>query len=349
MRILVDGAGGDHAPAAVIEGARQAMLEYGGQFPGGLRVGVVGTEAMRADVESAGGLEHVAAAQVIGMDEHPARAARAKRDSTMHVAAQACREGAADAWVSAGNSGAVLAVALLVQGRLRGVERPALGTVLPTARGRAYLIDAGANVDCRSTWLAQFAQMGTVYSKRLLGVECPRVGLLSNGEEEEKGNMLVQQAHRLLRELPGLDFAGNVEPKEVLRGGVDVVVADGFCGNLVIKTAEATAELLFGLMRQEIPTTWGGRLGGLLIRPRVAALRGRLDWREYGGAPLLGIDGVAVVAHGRSDAVAVKNAIRVAAEAVHNRLVDHIRVVIPAPPAGAGARPPADQSERVPE
>jgi glycerol-3-phosphate acyltransferase PlsX len=311
--------GGDHAPEEVIKGAAEAADEYG------IEVTVVG----RADrvlplLDGQRKLRFTPASQVIGMDEPPAQAVRQKSDSSMSVCARMCRAGLADAWISAGNSGAIMAAALLIQGRIRGVERPALGSVLPTAAGRAYFIDVGANVDSRPEYLQQFAEMGAVYASQLMGCAEPRVALLSNGEEESKGDRLVREAHARLKR-SRLNFVGNVEAKDVLAGRADVVVADGFVGNVAIKMAEATADFIFRTLREEIPQTPRGKLGGLLIRPGVQRIRSQLDWREFGGAPLLGIDGVAVVAHGRSDAQAVKNAVRVACEAVEAGLVSKIR------------------------
>jgi glycerol-3-phosphate acyltransferase PlsX len=259
---------------------------------------------------------------------------RSKTDSSMSVCARLCKQGQAGAWVSAGNSGAIMAAALFIQGRIRGVERPALGTILPGAGEPAYFLDVGANVDSRPEFLVQFAQMGAVYAEGVLGRPAPRVGLLSNGEEEGKGDELVKDAYgRLKRQSAGATnsrfrFVGNVEPKDVLAGKADVVVADGFVGNVAIKMAEATADFIFRAMREEVPRGAAGKLGGLLIRPGVRRIRERIDWREFGGAPLLGIDGVAVVAHGRSDARAFRNAIRVAKEAVEANLVGKIREAV---------------------
>jgi glycerol-3-phosphate acyltransferase PlsX len=217
-----------------------------------------------------------------------------------------------------------MAAALFVQGRIRGVDRPALGSVVPTAGEPCYFLDVGANVDCRPEFLVQFAQMGAVYSERALGRPSPTVALLSNGEEEGKGDERTREAYARLKR-GQLNFIGNVEPKDMLAGRADVVVADGFIGNVAIKALEASADFIFQTMRQEIPRTLLGRTGGLMIRPGINRIRGRLDWREFGGAPLLGIDGVAVVAHGRSDARAIKNAVRVAKQAVEADLVSTIR------------------------
>jgi glycerol-3-phosphate acyltransferase PlsX len=322
MRIAVDAMGGDHAPQQVLEGASQAANEYG------IEISVVGLPAVvQPLLEGHPRLRLVPATQVIAMDDHPAQAVRAKPDSSMGVCARMCREGKADGWISAGNSGAIMATALFVQGRIRGIERPALGSIVPTRDGFAYFLDVGANVDSKPEYLVQFAVMGGIYAREMMGRAKPRIGLLSNGEEESKGNELVKEtARRLKATLPG--FIGNVEPKDLYAGKADVVVADGFVGNIAIKMAEATAELLFRNLRDEIPKTLSGKVGGALIRDRVREMRSRIDWREFGGAPLLGIDGVAVIAHGRSDARAVKNAIRVTKEAVDNQLVGKIRVEV---------------------
>jgi glycerol-3-phosphate acyltransferase PlsX len=325
MRIAVDAMGGDHAPAEIVKGAAMAAQEFG------IDISLVGLpQLVQPLLDSHPRLQIVPCTQVIAMEEHPARAVRAKPDSSMSVCARMCKEGRADGWTSAGNSGAIMAAALLIQGRIRGVERPALGSIVPTRDGFAYFLDVGANVDSKPEYMMQFASMGAVYAREMLGWPEPRVGLLSNGEEEGKGDELVREtARRLKGSFPG--FVGNVEPKDIYGARADVVVADGFVGNVAIKMAEATAEFLFRNLREEIPKTMTGKLGGLLIRPGVRHIRERIDWREFGGAPLLGIDGVAVVAHGRSDARAMKNAIRVTRDAVQNDLVGKIRAEVGKP------------------
>ena len=322
MRIAVDAMGGDNAPEQVLQGASQAAAELG------VDISVVGLPgSIQPLLDKYPKLELVPCTQVIGMDEHPAQAVRSKPDSSMAVCARLCREGRAAGWTSAGNSGAIMATALFVQGRIKGVERPALGSIIPTRDGFAYFLDVGANVDSKPEYLVQFAAMGAVYAREMMKRPEPRVGLLSNGEEDGKGDELVREASRRLKAtMPG--FVGNVEPKDLYAAKADVVVADGFVGNVAIKMAEATAEFLFRNLRDEIPRTTRGKLGGLLIRDGVRQLRARIDWREFGGAPLLGIDGVAVIAHGRSDARAVKNAIRVTRAAVDNQLVGKIRAEV---------------------
>ena len=322
MRIAVDAMGGDHAPAEIVKGAALAADAYG------IDISLVGIPAVvQPLLDSRPRLQLVPCTQSIAMDEHPAQAVRNKPDSSIAVCARLSKDGRADGWMSAGNSGAIMAAALLIQGRIRGVERPALGSIVPTQNGFAYFLDVGANVDSKPEYLVQFALMGAVYAREMMGLAEPRVALLSNGEEEGKGDERVRETTRRLKgSLPG--FIGNVEPKDIYRARADVVVADGFVGNVAIKMAEATAEFLFRSLRDEIPKTLQGKIGGLLIRPGVRQIRARIDWREFGGAPLLGIDGVAVVAHGRSDARAVKNAIRVTRDAVRNQLVGKIRAEV---------------------
>jgi glycerol-3-phosphate acyltransferase PlsX len=317
--------GGDHAPEQVVLGAAQAALEYD------LDISLVGLPAsVHPLLDSHPRLQLVPCTQVIAMDEHPAQAVRSKPDSSINVCARLVKEGRADGWISAGNSGAVMAAALFIQGRIKGVERPALGSIVPTKDGFAYFLDVGANVDSKPEYMVQFAAMGAVYAREMLGRKQPRIALLSNGEEAGKGDERVREtARRLEGTLPG--FVGNVEPKDIFAARADVVVADGFVGNVAIKMAEATAEFLFRSLRDEIPKTLQGKIGGMLIRPGVRQLRARIDWREFGGAPLLGIDGVAVVAHGRSDARAIKNAIRVTREAVDSHLVGKIRAEVGRP------------------
>ena len=322
MRIAVDAMGGDFAPAQIVRGAALAATEYG------IDISLVGLPAtVQPLLDSHPRLQLVPCTQVIAMDEHPAQAVRSKPDSSMTICARMCKDRRADGWMSAGNSGAIMAAALFIQGRIRGVDRPALGSIVPTRNDFAYFLDVGANVDSKPEYMVQFASMGMIYAREMLGRANPRVGLLSNGEEEGKGDELVKEtARRLKGSLPG--FIGNVEPKDIYASKADVIVADGFVGNIAIKMAEATAEFLFRNLRDEIPKTMRGKLGGLLIGPGVRQLRARVDWREFGGAPLLGIDGVAVVAHGRSDARAIKNAIRVTRDAVENHLVGKIRAEV---------------------
>ncbi|HEV2283323.1 MAG TPA: phosphate acyltransferase PlsX [bacterium] len=332
MRVALDAMGGDHAPREIVAGAADAARELdvevllvgpGDRLKEELRhlpaphrpsPAQPGSEALRI----------VDAPEVIGMAEAPAMALRRKRRSSIAVALDLVRRGEADAMVSAGNTGAVMAAALLTLRPIEGIDRPAIAAVLPTQRGRAIMLDAGANVDCRPKHLLQFGVMGSVYAARVLGIESPRVGLLSNGEEDTKGNELVLRAAELLRR-SGLRFIGNVEGRGVFAGVADVVVCDGFVGNVVLKFGEGLALGIFSLLREELSRGLLVRLGVALARPRLRALALRLDHTEYGGAPLLGVDGICIVSHGSSKARAVRNAIGLAAESVRARMVDAIR------------------------
>lgn len=326
MRIVLDAMGSDHAPGVDVEGGVRAARLFGQEIILVGREDEVRRELARHDTSGLP-ISVVHASQVVEMSEHPSQAVRAKPDSSMVVGMKLLRDGKADAFVSAGNSGGVLASALASAGRIgriKGVLRPALSAVLPNLKGRSLILDIGANTDCKPEWLAQFALMGSVYARRVLGVERPRVALLSNGEEETKGNALVQAAHDLLKQLD-LNFVGNVEGKDLPYGLTDVIVSDGFVGNVAIKTAEGVAAMLLSLLRSEIKARPLATIGGLLAKPAFKAVAKTLDYREFGGAPLLGVNGVVIVAHGRSDALAMQNAVRVAIEAVSSNLVETIR------------------------
>src|SRR5258706_10043874 len=283
MRIAVDAMGGDFAPAQVVQGAALAATEYG------IDISLVGLPStVQPVLAQHTRLTLCPSTKVIAMDERPVQAVRSKPDSSMTVCARMCRDRRADGWTSAGNSGAIMAAALFIQGRIKGVERPALGSIVPTRNGFAYFLDVGANVDSKPEYMVQFATMGVVYAREMMGRPDPRVALLSNGEEEGKGDELVKEtARRLKGTMPG--FVGNVEPKDLYAGKADVIVADGFVGNIAIKMAEATADFLFRSLREEIPRTFQGKVGGALIRDGVQRLRGSIDWRGFGGAPPLRI------------------------------------------------------------
>lgn len=303
--------GGDHGPGEVVAGALEAASEE-------LAPVVHGPESLETL-----GLEHVVAPDVIGMDEKPAEAVRAKPLSSLVAACRSVAEGRADAVVSAGNTGAMLAAALLVLRRLRGVFRPAIAVPIPSRRGPSVLVDAGANADARPEHLLQFAQMGAVFAEEILEVERPDVRLLSIGEEAEKGNELTLEAHALLA-ASDLRFGGNVESRELLVGAADVVVTDGFTGNVCLKLLEGTIKELLAALREEIVATPRGKLGGLLIRPAANRLRTRLDPDTYGGAYLLGLRGLVVIAHGNSSRRAIANAVRLAARGVAHDVVGRL-------------------------
>ncbi len=326
VRVAVDAMGGDYAPDEVVSGAMAAVLALGVEItlvgPADRITPLLGRRA------SALPIDVVDAPEVIGMDELPAMAVRRKRRSSVAVALQQVRDGRASAAVSAGNTGAAMGAALITLGRIPAIDRPAIAAILPTlGKTPAILVDVGANVDCKPKHLLQFAVMGAVYAHRVLGVSSPRVGILSNGEEVTKGNDLTIRAAELLR-ASGLNFVGNVEGREFFSGQADVIVCDGFVGNVVLKFGEGLALSLRQIVRDELRGT-PGRLLGLYLAPlkrRGLRLWRRLDYREYGGAPLLGVNGVCIIAHGRSNAWAIRNAIRVAAEAAQRQIVQPIGV-----------------------
>jgi glycerol-3-phosphate acyltransferase PlsX len=310
-RVAVDALGGDNAPAEVILGALDAAAD-------GIEVTLYGPAGLDTH-----GLALVDAPERIEMAEKPAEAVRAKPDSSLVAAVRAVGVGDADAVVSAGNTGAVLAAGFLHLRRIPGVMRPAIAVPIPVRDGVTVLLDAGANADARAEHLLQFGHMGAIFCRELLEIENPKVQLLSIGEEDEKGNSLTLDAHALLRGSE-LNFRGNLESRELLRGGADVVVTDGFTGNIALKLLEGTIKDLLDALRSEIGSTTTGKLGGLLIRPAARRLRTRFDPDTYGGAYLLGLRGLAVIAHGSSGRRAVANAIRLAARGVDHRVVDRL-------------------------
>src|SRR5438552_8492785 len=322
--IALDAMGSDRAPKPEIEGAIQAARHHG------VRTLLIGIEAkLRAELAhypSTAGLpiEIVHASEVITMEDKAVQAVRSKRDSSMHVGVRLVRDGRAVGFVTAGNTGAAMATAKMVLGGIRGVDRPALAAVFPTAVGTtAILLDVGANVDCKPDNLEQFAVMGEIYFRSMFGTRRPRVGLLSIGEEETKGNDLTREAFTLLKQLP-LNFIGNVEGRDIYSGKVDVIVADGFVGNVALKTSEGVANLVRATLKESLKATITRQVGYLLSRSAFADFKKRLDHTEYGGAPLLGVKGVCFITHGSSNANAIKNAIRVAAEFAERKIIDKI-------------------------
>jgi phosphate acyltransferase len=313
IRVAVDALGGDRAPEEIVAGALDARSSA-------IAPVLVGPKGL-----DTGGLELVEAPTVIAMDEKPAEAVRAKRDSSLVTTCRLVREGKADAAVSAGNTGAMLAAGLLEIRRLPGVNRPAIAVVIPARRGPSVLIDAGANADARPEHLRQFAHMGSVFAQEILGVRDPEVRLLSIGEEPEKGNQLTLEAHELLVDASDLNFRGNTESRDLLEGAADVVVCDGFTGNVVLKSLEGTIRSVLKALREEITASRRGKVGGLLIRPASRGMRERLDPDTYGGAYLLGLRGLAVIAHGNSGRTAIANAIRLAARGAEHDVVGRLR------------------------
>jgi glycerol-3-phosphate acyltransferase PlsX len=329
--IGIDAMGGDFGPTAVAEGAMLAFRELPGQF----RVTLVGDETeIRQALKKAHatglpiGVVH--APERIEMDEKAIAAARRRSRSSLGVLAQLHKDGEVDAIFSAGNTGAVVATALLSLGRLESVSRPALAAFMPNPGGGTVVLDVGANAECKATYLVQFAHMGAVYARYLLGRENPRVGLLSIGEEDTKGNSLVQETLPLLRRAHHLNFIGNVEGRDVFKGTCDVVVTDGFTGNVVLKTAESVAWLLTHKVREELRRDLLARFGALFMLPALRRLKAEIDWEEFGAAPLLGVDGVCFIGHGASGPRAFRSAIRTLARFVDHRVNEHIREEIEA-------------------
>jgi glycerol-3-phosphate acyltransferase PlsX len=325
LPIAVDAMGGDRAPGEIVEGAARASADLG------VPVVLVGRPEDLTDTK---GLDVIAASEVIAMDADPASSVRTMKDSSLVRAAEAVRDGKASAMVSAGNTGATMASALLRMGRIKGVSRPAIATPIPVPGSTpTVLLDAGANAECQAAWLVQFAQMGAVFARERYGIARPKVGLLSIGEEPTKGNPLVKETHALLAAAGVLDgaaadFVGNVEGRDIMTDGVDVVVTDGFTGNVALKTLEGGLRALVGALLAAFGGTPEAKAAADVLLPALGPLYSSVDPDNTGGAMLLGVDGVCIISHGSSSAVAVVNAVRVAAEMVENDLVGHLRAVI---------------------
>ena len=328
--IAVDAMGSDRAPKPEVEGAIQAARRFG------IPVTLVGPqEVLRAELARhpfAGSLPISVchASEVISMEDKAVQAVRAKRDSTMRVGLRLVRNGDAAAFISAGNTGAAMATAKMVLGGLPGVDRPALVAIIPTATGTvSTLLDVGANVDCKAHNLEQFAVMGEIYFRSMFGTSRPRVGLLSIGEEEGKGNEVTREAYQLLKQL-SINFVGNVEGRDIYNGKIDVIVADGFVGNVALKTSEGVANLVRTLLKETLDATITRKVGALLSRSAFSDFKKRIDHTEYGGAPLLGVNGACFITHGSSNANAIKNAVRVAADFVERRINGDIQTQLAA-------------------
>ncbi|MEH2080891.1 MAG: phosphate acyltransferase PlsX [Nostoc sp.] len=325
VRIAIDAMGGDHAPGEIVAGALRAREELG------VDIFLVGDpqqiEAALPSKTSLGQVEIVNAEEAIAMDEEPLNAVRRKRKASINVAMDLVKQQKADAVFSAGHSGAAMASALLRLGRLPGIDRPAIGTVFPTIiAGKPVLVlDVGANVDCRPKFLEQFGVMGSAYSKYVLGTNEPKVGLLNIGEEDSKGNDAAVRAHQLLRENSQINFIGNAEGRDVLSGRFDVIVCDGFVGNVLLKFAEAVGEVILQILREELPQGLHGQIGSALLKPNLKRIKQRMDHAEHGGALLLGVAGVCFIGHGSSQAPSIFNAIRMAKEAVDNQVIQRIQ------------------------
>jgi phosphate acyltransferase len=323
IKIAVDAMGSDHSPAVEVDGAVQAASQLG------ISIVLVGQEErVRPLLDKHGGaalpIEIVHASEVVTMEESAVAAIRRKKDSSIRVAETLMRDGKVSGVVSAGNTGAVMAAAKFIVGTLSVVDRPALSTVLPTQKGKpAILLDVGANVDCKPLHLGQFAIMGDIYSRAIFGIRRPRVGLLSIGEEDTKGNELTKESFKSLKRAP-INFIGNVEGRDIFKGDVDVIVCDGFTGNVALKLSEGLFETFTAMLGQELHKTLTAKVGAIFAQNAFRAFKKRLDYSEFGGAPLLGIKGISIVCHGRSNANAIKNAIRVASEFCKHNVNDVI-------------------------
>lgn len=326
MKIAVDAMGGDHAPEEIIKGAIIAA-----EASPDVQIILVGQKEHMQKFLSGSlpkNISQYEASEVIAMDEHPANAVRKKKDSSIVVATRLVKQGEADAVVSAGSTGAQMAAALLGLGRIKGIERPAIATILPTPEGGKLILDVGANMDATPEQLCQYGLMGSIYATKILGISKPRVGLLNVGAEEGKGNDLTQKAYQLLKVSP-INFIGNVEGRDVPYGRADVVVCEGFTGNILLKTAEGLAGVLFQQIKEKITSNMVRKLGALAVKPGLKEIAQMMDYAEYGGAPLLGVNGISIICHGSSKAKAITNAIRVAQECVQVRLIEQIRDDLP--------------------
>jgi glycerol-3-phosphate acyltransferase PlsX len=324
MLIALDAMGGDFAPAEIVAGALLAQRELA------IEVALVGdSHIIEAELtklgESPSKFQIVHASEAIAMDEHPAQAVRAKKDASINVAMDLVKRGVATAFVSAGNTGAVMASALMTLGRIHGIERPALGTVAPFSERGVFVLDVGANADVKPTYLVQFAQMGSIYAEHMMGVQRPRVALLNIGGEDTKGSELMQDVHARLRAHPEINFVGNIEGGDTHRDRADVIVTDGFTGNVAVKVVEGTADFIFRELRAALTSKLQYRLAALVLRSGLRPMANRMDPGTYGGVPLLGVNGVVFIAHGNSDARAIKNCLARAKEAASSGMLDHIR------------------------
>jgi len=337
VTIAVDAMGGDHAPKAEVDGSIRAARSLG------VKIILVGKQdILRRELAQHEGIDGLPieiqhASEQITMEDTAAKAMRSKRDSSVRVASRLVRDGIAQGFVSAGNTGAVMAIAKNIQGMLPGVDRPALASAFPTLKGAPVIVvDVGANVDCSARMLAQFAVMGDIYSRVAFRTHKPRVGLLSIGEEEHKGNELTRAATPLLKELP-INFIGNVEGSDIFAGETDVIVCDGFIGNVALKVSEGLVEMIYSMLRESLEATITRKIGYVLSRTAFQDFKKRVDYSEHGGAPLLGIKGVCIITHGRSNANAIKNSIRVAAELTSGKINERIEAELRHSHAGSSA------------
>lgn len=330
MKLALDAMGGDHAPKEIVLGGLEALQQY--DFLE--KVYFVGKrDAIEAVLQEAGQtkpiddqkIEIVEASEVIEMEDHPATAYRRKKDASITVATRLVKEGVADAVVSAGSTGGQMVSALFGLGRIKGVSRPAIGCIIPTYEGGKLLVDAGANTNVDETNLIQFAEMGSIYMSCVMGMEHPRVGLINNGSEETKGSELTQAVYQKLNAMPEINFVGNLEGRDVPFGKAEVMTCDGFTGNVVLKTMEGMAKVILEMLQEEVYASTRGKVGGMLLKPSLRNLKKKMDYAEYGGAPLLGVNGISIVCHGSSKARAIFKAIEVANTCCESGFVEKLK------------------------
>ena len=323
MRVALDAMGGDKAPAEIVKGALQAVNLY----PEIEKIFLVGKEEeikkyLNGNAEK---IEIIDAREVIEMDDHPALAYRKKKDASMTVATRLVKEGRADAIISAGNTGGQMTSSLFVLGRIKGISRPAIATPLPAMKGITLLLDSGANADCTVENLQQFALMGSIYAKKVLKKDNPKVSLVNIGSERTKGNELSIKAYEELEKMDNINFTGNIEGREIPQGKADVIVADGFVGNVVLKLIEGMGKTFVSIIKEEVSKSFISKLGAFLMKDALLGLKKKMDYTEIGGAPLLGVDGISIICHGSSDSKAIHNAIRVAIECKKEDYVQEIK------------------------
>lgn len=339
MHIAIDAMGGDHGPSVIVPGALAGARRHN------VSLLLVGKKpevdaALAAQDTTGVDVEVVDASQTIDMEDHPAQAVRRKTDSSINIALRLVKEGRAQAMMSAGNSGAVMAASLMILGRIKGIDRPAIASGIPNAKSSfSLLLDMGAVTDPKPINVVQSAVMGQLYAQTVMGIDNPTIGLISNGEEASKGNALVQQVYPMLKAMEGLNFAGNVEGRDIAAGAVDVFVTDGFTGNVILKTAEGVAAMLVDLLRKEITATLSRKLAALVLKPAFKALGAKLDYAAIGGAPLLGVNGAVIISHGRSNERAIENAVGACARAVEHDLAGGIARRVSATHAAAAEAP----------
>ena len=322
MNIVLDAMGGDNSPEAIVKGAVEAC-----ELDDGFEITLVGKEDLvnkelnKYNDYPADRIKIKNATEVIKMNDSPAKALRRKKDSSLNIGSNLIKENKGDAFISAGNTGAVMAAGLFNIGRLSGIKRPSISTVLPAKDGQTLLMDAGANTDSKPENLLQFAVMGGIYSKKILDIVNPKVGLLSIGEEKKKGNKLVKDTYQLLENDNRINFIGNVEGRDIFKNNCDVVICDGFVGNVVLKTTEGVASFVFDILKETFTQNIRAKIGAGILKPYLKEMKDSLDYTQYGGAPLLGINGIVIISHGSSNSTAIVNAIRVARESVNNNIV----------------------------